>query len=459
MSSKTNIHFELSERKLLLRFLDVTLVLLGLHLVGSVFEFDYFIISKEKWVWSLLLAFYILFFGTIFEIYNLKKASDFFNILKSIVITCSVAVLVYLLTPFFTPELPVSRIQILFFYLSIVFSMALGRFAYIFFINSPIFKKNVILIAEGTLFEEIEKELAIADANYKIRYFINTDDTSPKTKNIKEISSGKLKDIVQKGVYEIVVTTNSKFSSATLYADLLDVFNKGAVIKEYAQVYENLTGRVYVSFKDNEYYKQFPFSDHNVKPLYRLIHRFLDIIISILGLVALLLLLPLILPINFFANKGPLFYTQERVGKKGKRFKIFKLRSMVVNAEKTGAVWAVANDTRITKFGKFLRKTRLDEVPQFINILKGEMSVIGPRPERPIFVEQLAKEIPFYPTRHVVKPGLTGWAQVNTSYGASVEDSLLKLQYDLYYIKHRNIFLDLNIAIKTLSTVIFFRGQ
>ena len=131
----------------------------------------------------------------------------------------------------------------------------------------------------------------------------------------------------------------------------------------------------------------------------------------------------------------------------------------VVNAEKHGAVWADKNDSRVTVFGRFLRKTRLDEFPQFINILKGEMSVIGPRPERPIFVDQLAKEIPFYPTRHIVKPGLTGWAQVNTSYGASVNESLLKLQYDLYYIKHRNIFLDLNIVIKTLSTVLFFRGQ
>ena len=182
-------------------------------------------------------------------------------------------------------------------------------------------------------------------------------------------------------------------------------------------------------------------------------------LISVVGLLSLLLMIPFLTIINMMANKGPLFYTQERVGKKGKLFKIFKLRSMVVNAEKDGAVWADKNDSRVTAFGKFLRKTRLDEFPQFINILKGEMSVIGPRPERPVFVDQLAKEIPFYPTRHILKPGLTGWAQVNTSYGASVDESLLKLQYDLYYIKHRNIFLDLNIIIKTLSTVLFFRGQ
>ena len=132
---------------------------------------------------------------------------------------------------------------------------------------------------------------------------------------------------------------------------------------------------------------------------------------------------------------------------------------MVKNAESGTAVFATQNDVRITKFGKFLRKSRLDEFPQFINILKGDMAVIGPRPERPFFVDQIAKEMPFYQTRHVIKPGLTGWAQVNYSYGDSIKDSLIKLQYDLYYIKHRSISLDINITIKTISTILFYRGQ
>jgi lipopolysaccharide/colanic/teichoic acid biosynthesis glycosyltransferase len=132
---------------------------------------------------------------------------------------------------------------------------------------------------------------------------------------------------------------------------------------------------------------------------------------------------------------------------------------MVKNAEKNGAVFSKKNDARITAFGKFLRKSRLDEFPQFINILKGDMAVIGPRPERPVFVKEIAKIMPFYETRHVIKPGLTGWAQVNYSYGATIDDSLIKLQYDLYYIKHRSIFIDINIIVKTLSTVVFYRGQ
>ena len=458
MSTNQNIHFELSERKLLLRILDVTLVLLGLHFVGTIFEFDYFTISEEKWVWSLILGFYILFFGTVFEIYNLKKSSNFYTILKSIILTSSVTILGYLLTPYFTPSLPESRIQILFFYLSMICSMSIGRIAYILFINSPRFVKNVILVADGDRFEEIEKNFTLADANYNIKYFINTN-TSQISDLEKEVPASNLKDIVQKGIHEIVVTNSSNFSSVELYNDLLEVFNQGHIIKEYSQVYENLSGRVYVNFKNNQLYKQFPFSEHNVKPIYKLVHRFFDVLISSIGIVGLLILLPILLLMNLVANRGPLLYTQERVGRKGKCFKIYKLRSMVVNAEKNGAVWAEKNDMRVTKFGKFLRKTRLDEFPQFFNILKGEMSVIGPRPERPIFVEELSKEIPFYPTRHIIKPGLTGWAQVNTSYGATVEDSLRKLQYDLYYIKHRNVFLDLNIAIKTLSTIIFYRGQ
>ena len=129
------------------------------------------------------------------------------------------------------------------------------------------------------------------------------------------------------------------------------------------------------------------------------------------------------------------------------------------NAEQNGAVFATTNDSRITPFGKFLRKTRLDELPQFINVLKGDMAIIGPRPERPVFVDQIAASIPLYQTRHVIKPGLTGWAQVNYPYGSNLEDSLMKLRYDLYYIKHRSLFLDINIVVKTMSTVLFFRGQ
>jgi lipopolysaccharide/colanic/teichoic acid biosynthesis glycosyltransferase len=178
-----------------------------------------------------------------------------------------------------------------------------------------------------------------------------------------------------------------------------------------------------------------------------------------LGVGISLIILPLILVGNAIGNKGKIFYTQQRVGKDGIIFNILKFRTMVKNAEAGGAVFTTINDHRVTVFGKFLRKTRIDEFPQFVNILKGDMAVIGPRPERPVFVKEIAELMPFYETRHIIKPGLTGWAQVNYAYGETINDSLIKLQYDLYYIKHRSIYLDLNIAIKTITTVLFYRGQ
>ena len=460
MSKKNEYHFEMSERKFLLRFLDVGMSLIGLHLIGTLFSCDYFVIRIENYEWSLLLGVYILFFGTIFENYDLRKSSNFFVIFKGIVVSTSVVFVFYILTPFLSPILPERRIQMLYFFVTIIAFTSLGRLLYIWLILSPKFVKSVLVIANGEAIPEIIKNLKDIDPNYKIGYYINTNGTEIISVDAEEITEDSLLDRVRGGVQEIVVTDNSNFSSSILYNKLLLLFNEGYVIKEYAQVYEELANRVYVSFTgDNNLYQHFPFSKYNNKQLYRVFHRFFDFVSAIVGLLIFSILLPIIFIINLFANKGPLFYSQMRVGRNGIPFQIFKLRSMIVNAEKNGAVWAQKNDVRITKFGKFLRKTRLDEFPQFYNILKGEMSVIGPRPERPVFVNQLSEEISFYATRHMIKPGLTGWAQVKTQYGATVDDSLLKLQYDLYYIKHRSVFLDFNIIMKTLSTVLHFRGQ
>ena len=158
-------------------------------------------------------------------------------------------------------------------------------------------------------------------------------------------------------------------------------------------------------------------------------------------------------------SPGNVFYTQKRIGKGGQMFWLLKFRSMVQDAEKDGAKWAEKEDTRITKVGNFLRKSRLDELPQLWNVLKGEMSFIGPRPERPEFVRELEKQIPFYQTRHLIKPGLTGWAQINFPYGASVEDAMEKLQYDLYYIKHRSLVLDFGVVLKTIKIVLSRGGR
>jgi exopolysaccharide biosynthesis polyprenyl glycosylphosphotransferase len=178
--------------------------------------------------------------------------------------------------------------------------------------------------------------------------------------------------------------------------------------------------------------------------------------------ILLLLLWPIMLLAAFFIkmeDRGPIFFQQERVGLFGKTFYCMKFRSMRTDAEKDGvARWATTNDTRITRVGNFIRKTRIDELPQLINVLRGEMSMVGPRPERPTFVDMLEKDIPFYAIRHSVKPGVTGWAQVRYSYGASIEDAKRKLQFDLYYVKNNSVFLDFFILFETVRVVLFGEG-
>jgi lipopolysaccharide/colanic/teichoic acid biosynthesis glycosyltransferase len=159
-------------------------------------------------------------------------------------------------------------------------------------------------------------------------------------------------------------------------------------------------------------------------------------------------------------SRGPVLFRQERVGLGGRVFTLVKLRTMQTDAEaRTGPVWAQADDVRVTRIGRFLRKTRLDELPQFFNVLRGDMSLVGPRPERPAFVVQLQERIPYYMYRHVVKPGITGWAQIRYHYGASLEDAREKLEYDLYYVKNRSLFLDLLIIVQTIQVMLFSRGS
>ncbi|MDP5158601.1 MAG: exopolysaccharide biosynthesis polyprenyl glycosylphosphotransferase [Flaviramulus sp.] len=460
----TGIHFNISERKILLRIGDIFSILGMLYFSSIIFDFDYFTFDKGNWESILVLIVYVSIFGTIFELYDLQKSSKIDKIATSIVFTVSITVLFYLLTPFITPILPDNRLQILFFYFAILIALFLWRILYLTFVVSPRFYKKVLIIGEISNIEIIIEAFKKSDPNYKIIGFINCEINkfqSLKFNGIKEYKANQIYQVTkEENISEIVIASyNSETITSEIYYILIRLLEEGLPIKEYTQVYEELAHRIPVQFVGKDFYKYFPFSRSNQNKLYLFFLRFFDILISFIGTLTGVIFLPIILVGNVIANRGPLFYTQERIGKNGKIFKIFKYRTMVKNAEKSGAVWAKKGDVRITPFGKFLRYSRLDETPQFINILIGDMSLIGPRPERPFFVKELSKMLPFYETRHIIKPGLTGWAQVKTRYGSSVDDSLLKLQYDLYYIKHRSFFLDANILIKTLSTVIFFRGQ
>lgn len=464
MNSNKKIHFEVSERKVLLKIFDVIFVLLSLYIISSIFDFKYFTFSTTNYYWTIVLAIYIHIFGSVFEMYNLQVASNQFQIIKSIILTTSTTVLIYLLTPIYTPVLPSNRLQIIIFFVAIFSSLLLWRIFYVKFLASHRFVKNAILVCDKEQLKELVSDLEYADPHYKIIGFVNSDgEDSLKIKygSIKNIKPTDLESFVRKNSISEIVIASQKTEGITvaLYNQLIHLLENGFIIREYTQVYEAITQRIPVQYVSRDFYRYFPFSRSNQNHLYLLATRIAEILFSLIGLSFGLLFFPLIFIGNLIGNRGSLFYTQERVGKNGEVFKIYKYRTMVKNAEANGAVFTTANDARITPFGKFLRKTRLDEFPQFINILNGDMAIIGPRPERPVFVNEIAEVMPFYETRHVIKPGLTGWAQVNYAYGDSIDDSLVKLQYDLYYIKHRSIFLDINIIIKTFSTVLFYRGQ
>jgi sugar transferase (PEP-CTERM system associated) len=227
-------------------------------------------------------------------------------------------------------------------------------------------------------------------------------------------------------------------------------------IEESASFYERLTGRVLLDMIRPSW---LIFSSRGrrakINELTRVVaHRAIALIGAILSL-PIVILTAILIKID---SRGPVLYKQERVGKNGRTFTLMKFRSMRVDAEKNGPVWASSEDDRMTRVGRIIRKIRVDEIPQFWNILRGDMNFVGPRPERPHFVSQLAQEIDYYEQRHLIAPGLTGWAQIKYPYGASIEDARKKLEYDLYYIKNQNLTLDATIMFETIKTILFGRG-
>lgn len=299
------------------------------------------------------------------------------------------------------------------------------------------------------------------DAGYRIVGFVSEDGSVSKEK-IGEASvlgtTDDLKNIIKTGNVDRVVIAVRERRGTFPTETLLKMSLAGDVaIEECTSFFERVTGKVHLDLLRPSWLifagRQ---KDTRLKTAFReMFHRSL-------GLIGLVVSLPIAIftaALVKIDSKGPVFYKQERVGKNGRSFKVIKFRSMKVDAEKEGKpIWAKSDDDRVTRVGRIIRVIRVDEIPQFWNIIKGEMSFVGPRPERPHFVAQLAKEIPFYEHRHLVAPGLTGWAQTKYPYGASVEDAKQKLQYDLYYIKNQSLSLDFVIVFDTFKTVLFGRG-
>ena len=271
---------------------------------------------------------------------------------------------------------------------------------------------------------------------------------------------GKTKDLLSLADElrpDLVLVALAEMRRALPAEDLLECRLRGINVEEWPTFYEKQTGRILVA---NLRPSWLIFSDGFVKTeRTRMVKRVMDIELALIGLGLSLPVMALVALAIKLDSKGPVLFRQKRVGERGRIFVLNKFRSMSVDAERNGPVWAAAHDPRVTRVGRWLRQTRLDELPQFWNVLVGDMSFVGPRPERPEFVGTLQREIPFYMGRHSVKPGITGWAQVRHRYAASVEDSMEKLQYDLYYIKNLSPLLDLVILLSTLQVVLFARGS
>ena len=273
----------------------------------------------------------------------------------------------------------------------------------------------------------------------------------------RESVAAHLTEVVTKGKVHRVVVAMPDRRGTTPMRELLELKMRGVKIEESASWLEKISGKIEI---ENLYPSWLVFG-HGFRrsSVFQVTRRLISVVVSLIGLILTMPLIPLIMLVIKLDSEGPVFYRQARVGKGGHGFEVIKFRTMRQDAEAgNGPQWAGEHDPRVTRVGKFLRSSRLDEIPQLWCVLKGDMAFVGPRPERPEFVEWLSREIPYYGVRHVVRPGLTGWAQVRYKYGSTVEDAREKLQYDLYYIKNASIGLDLLIMFQTIKTVLLRRG-
>src|SRR2546430_5654385 len=339
--------------------------------------------------------------------------------------------------------------------------MVAWRLAIHWVLGHPELGERILIVGSGPFAIEIAREtLGRPDAGFRVIGFVDSDPelVGKSLINPKVIGlTSQLGELVRREHIDRIVVAIGDRRGVFPTQELLRLSLSGDVsIEESASFYERLTGRVLLDMIRPSW---LIFSSRGQRA------RFNGLIPATMNRTIALARAILSLPIAIATaslikidSRGPVLYKQERVGKNGRTFTLMKFRSMRVNAEKDGPVWAQTDDQRMTRVGRIIRKIRVDEIPQFWNILRGDMNFVGPRPERPHFVSQLAEEIPYYEQRHLIAPGLTGWAQIKYPYGASIEDAKRKLEYDLYYIKNQNVALDATIMFETIKTILFGRG-
>lgn len=469
-------HFSLriSERRLVLLVVDVALINLALLLAVVLFT-DFApsidnILAVSKWFIVLTAVWYCV--ALFFNCYDLARSASVLISVRSIVLAAGITIVIYTFIPYLTPPLT-SRGLIFYFALMMIASLAIWRVIYARVFVQPWFQQRALVVGAGNAGQTLANAIQTAGAKnanpyqgtgYQLVGFID-DNPLLRGHEIEGITVlGDQESLVQiakqQHIDEIILAITHRHNIADeLFDALLRCREMGLRVVTMAIVFERLTGRVPIDHVGRDLEMVVPTHDNAGERAYLLIKRGIDILAALAGLMVMGLVAPAVWLINQRTSPGPLMYRQRRVGQGGRIFEIYKFRSMRPDAEKgTGAVWARKNDDRITPAGRFLRKTRLDELPQCLNILKGDMSLIGPRPERPEFVNALSLILPFYRARHAVKPGLTGWAQVRYGYGSTKEDAHTKLEYDLYYVKHASLLLDIMIILQTAPVMLLAKG-
>ncbi len=445
------------ERKLFLFIGDLFIVCIYLYLLTNRTlkgTFDY-----EKQAYILFIIGIVLFsvIAYVIDIYNLEKASNPITIFRHSLIVG----ILYSFGMFFLTILiintTISRPYLMIFLALMPLSLTAWRLLCTnFFIFRP-FLKNTIFLYESIFKNDRDLNIKEIEGNknsngFNVKLSLSTDNETFKT------NPSRLNNVIDKVDTVIIRIRNYQDMPDEVEKFLTKAMYFGKEVFTFSSFYETTFEALPLNLLGNNFYEVLHLKNTRSHYIQKLFTKFIDIVLCIFVGQIFLLVVPFVYFFNFFMNKGPLFYIQKRIGKKGKEFNIYKFRSMVIDAEQSGAKMATNNDPRITPFGKILRKFRIDELPQIISVIKGDMGFIGPRPERKVFVDQLDKMNPFYSVRHVIRPGITGWAQVKYKYGENLGDSLKKLEYDLYYIKNRSVTLDIRILFKTITTILFSRG-
>ncbi len=398
------------------------------------------------------------------ELYDIRKASRWDATLKGVFTAAAAGLGLYLLVYFTSKPWSLPRKGVAVFVIAATLFTLLWRYIFIRIFVSARFMRRVLIVGAGKAGTTI---VNVIDSLWPPPFFVvGLIDDDPqkigtKINNHPVLGSSKdLPEIVQKeAVSDIIVAISGQMLPRTFQA-ILDAQESGVEISTMAAVYEELLGRLPIHHLDADWLIRSFVDEVRVSTFYRWGKRALDIVGGAIGVALLVLIAPFLSLAIVLESRGPVIFSQPRAGRGGQPFRIYKFRTMrPAPPEHEQGKWADDDEHRITRLGRILRKTHLDEFPQFINVLRGEMSLVGPRPEQPALIAKLEKEIPFYRARLLVKPGLTGWAQINLGYVASVHETEIKLEYDLYYIRHRNLLFDIFIILRTFGAVLGGKGR